>query len=832
MDVGGGEQPGRWDFFVSYTQADRAWAEWIAWQLEEDKHRVLIQDWDFVPGSHWVQDMQEGVQQASHTIAVLSVDYLSSVYASAEWQAAWARDPSGKSRKLLTVRVSDCERPGLLDQVVSVDLFGIDEHAARHQLRRMVSTAIAGRAKPDKPPSFPGRAIFKEPGFPGDLPEVWRVPPRNPNFTDREPVLERVASELTSGPVVVTLHGMGGVGKSQLAAEYAYAHATDYDVVWWIAAYEPALLAGQFAALAEQLVPVPITDRPQALRGQVYDALRSKAGWLLIFDNADTLDGIREWLPAGPLRPGSRGHVLVTTQRSGFAALGRVVDLDVLGVDDAVRLLRTRVSNLTLEVSEQIAEELGRLPLALEQAAAYMDETGIPGEQYLDLFRRRAAEMYGRGKVIGRDETIATLWDLSLGRISGQHPAAVQLLDVCAYLAPEPVPLDLFTSHYKLLPEPLSPAAADPLVFGETVGVLVDYSLARRTAAALKLHRLVQGAIRFRLPIAQAATFRAHTEAILAASNPGRPEDPVTWKLWANLLPHLLAANLEDTDNEDLRATAGDACWYLLASGNARNAHALAADLHRRWRERFGDDDPDTLMAANYLGWALEGLGNGTAARDMYRDTFERRRRVLGADDSDTLTSASNLTALLGALGDPEGGLSDLQEAQELGADTLARCRRVLGADHHKTLASAGNRAIILAETGDLQAALKLGTDTLARCRRVLGENHPDTLIAATNLAHMHFLGGDRAAARKLSEETLDRWRDRLGKDHPSTLTCADELGDILRAQGEYAAARALDEDTLDRRRRILGEDHPDTLTSGIHLGEDLRGHGESPADG
>jgi len=831
MDVGNGEQPGGWEFFVSYTQADRAWAEWIAWVLEEEEHcRVLIQAWDFVPGSNWVEDMQSGVQGASHTIAVLSANYLGSVYGSAEWQAAWAQDPEGAERKLLPVRVSDCDRPGLLRAVVSVDLFGTNEAVAKLRLRQMVLAATGGRAKPDKPPRFPGQAPISERRFPGP-PTVWEIPPHNPNFIGRGTELRRLARKFTETPTV-TVYGIGGIGKSQLAFEYAHAHAADYEVVWQITAEEPASLAGQFAVLAGRLVQTPIADRPQALRNQVYAALSDRGSWLLIFDNAGAHNDIQEWLPAAPPRPGISGHVLVTTQGRGFATLGRVLDLDVLNVNAAKRLLRARVANLTPTLSEQIAEELGRLPLALEQAAAYMDETEMPGEEYLDLLRGRAAEMYARGRVSGRKVTIATLWDVNLGRLSGQHPAAVQLLDVCAYLTPEPVPLNMFTSHYDLLPEPLSSAAADPLTFSDTVAVLVGYSLAQRTSAGLKLHRLLQGAIRLQLPAAQEAEFRAHAEAILAASNPGRPEDPVNWKLWADLLPHLLAANLADTDNELLRATAGDLCWYLLASGNARSAKIWAGRLHQRWRERFGDDDPDTLMAANYLGWALEGLGEWAAARDMDRDTFERRRQVLGADHRDTLTSASNLAALLGGLGDPEGGLSYLQEALELGGDTLARRSRKLGEDHPKTLISAANQAVTLAKMGDLQTALRLGTQTRERCRRVLGINHPDTLAAASNLAQIHRERSELTAARALGEETLDRMRKVLGKDHPDTLACADDLGITLRALRDYAAARNLDQDTLDRRRRILGEYHSDTLTSGNHLDEDLHGLSEGPASG
>ena len=188
----------------------------------------------------------------------------------------------------------------------------------------------------------------------------------------------------------------------------------------------------------------------------------------------------------------------MTTRRGGFAVLGHVMELDVIDLPSAVMLLRTRVPDLEEDVARQIAGELGHLPLALEQAAAYLDRSAMPPRAYLDLLRRRAAELYARGQVNGRHETIATLWDITLERISTEDLAAVVLLEMCAYLAPEPIPLDLFSLHAELLPEPLSLAAADPLAFNEVIGILVDYSLAKRTQAGLQLHRLVQGVIRVR----------------------------------------------------------------------------------------------------------------------------------------------------------------------------------------------------------------------------------------------------------------------------------------------------------------------------------------------
>ena len=490
-----------WDFFISYTQADRAWAEWIAWQLEEDRYRVLVQAWDFVGGSNWVTRMQDGVTRADRTIALLSTEYLTSVYGQAEWQAAWAGDPLGDDHKLLTVRVTDCDRPGLLAQVVGPDVFGCTEAQARGRLRRLVTGAVQGRTKPGSAPAFPGagRAVPRRPDFPGALPTVWKVPARNANFTGRERDLTDLAAELSSGSTVTvrSVHGMGGVGKTQLVTEYAYRNATDYDLVWWIDTETPALVPDQFTALAAALGQEVVPD-PDAVRAAVHESLRTTPGWLLIFDNAEDMAVVKQWLPAIPLKGGTPGHVLVTTRRAGFAGLGKVLDLDVLPTEDAVALLRTRLPSLPDAHAIGIAEALGCLPLALEQAAAYLDQTGMPPVDYLLLLRTRLADLACKGHPDHHRDTIATLWDLSLQRIAEASPSAVQVLDICAYLAPEPIPLDLFTTHPELLPEPLSAAASDPLAFSDALAVVTDYSLAKRSPSTIQLHRLVQAVIRAR----------------------------------------------------------------------------------------------------------------------------------------------------------------------------------------------------------------------------------------------------------------------------------------------------------------------------------------------
>jgi hypothetical protein len=295
-------------------------------------------------------------------------------------------------------------------------------------------------------------------------------------------------------------------------------------------------------------------------------------------------------------------------------------------------------------------------------------------------------------------------------------------------LAPEPIPESLFTAAVSVLPGELAARAADPLAWRQTLAQLTRQSLARIDHRGLQMHRLTQAILRERLTPAQAAATRKYAEALLAASNPGDPPNPVTWPQWARLTPHVLAADLAATDSPALRELARYTCWYLIERGDTRTAHDLVTGLHQQWRDRLGEDHEHTLTAAHYLAWTLLEMGRHAESRDLNQDTLTRRRRVLGEDHPDTLFSAHNLAIDLRRLG-------DVQAAHDLNQDTLARRRRILGQDHPDTLNSAANLAIDLRALGEVQAAHDLNHDTLDRRRRILGHDHPDTLASAANLA-------------------------------------------------------------------------------------------------
>ena len=815
----------RVDFFVSHAGADRAWAEWVAWQLEQAGYTVELDVWDWAAGQNFITAMSDALDRCDRVVALFSAAYFERErYTTEEWTAAALHVPGTADNRLVPVRVEDVpltRMPGVLRPLVFKDLFGVDEG----QARQVLLAAVAGPRRPDHQPVFPGhgtpegtsRVGAEGPRLPGSVPRVWNIPARNPGFTGRDGLLVDVRERLLAGDaaVVQAFQGMGGVGKTQLAIEYAHRFAGTYGLAWWVNSEQPGLIGDQFAALGIELRCIEPGASTEAVRAAVLGELRDRGRWLLIFDNAESPVGIRSWLPGG-------GHVLITSREHTWAEIAASVEVDVLARVESVAILQGRVPGLSAAEADLLADQLGDLPLAIAQAGGFMAETGMPAAEYAGLLRTRAGHLLAQTPAgAGYPRSLAAATQLTADRVAADDPAAAELASLCAFLAPEPIPEDLFTGAAGELPGDLAARAADPLAWRQALAHLTRQSLARVDRRGLTMHRLTQAILRDRLTPAQAAIARECSEAILAASNPGDPPNPATWPRWAVLMPHLLTADLTATGDSRLRRMARDACFYLVARGDTRTGHDLASELRQHWRERLGDDHEATRWVTNYLAWALRNMGRDAEARDLDHDTLDRSRRILGDDHPDTLTYAGDLATDLRALG-------EVQAARDLNEDTLNRRRRILGDDHPDTLISASNLAADLFTLGEVQAARDLDQDTLDRSRRVLGDDHPGTLASANNLAADLRALWEVQAARDLDQDTLDRMRRILGGDHPDTLTAANNLATDLRALGEVQTARDLDQDTLDRRRRVLGEDHPNTLTSANNLAEDLRALKES----
>jgi hypothetical protein len=327
-------------FFISYNKSDITWAEWIAWELEEAGYATTVQAWDFRPGFNFAIRMQQVSKVADRIIAVLSPDYLTAEFTQPEWAAAFGKDPKGEKGLLLPVRVRDCEPEGMLQLIVYIDLVNLEEEKAKAALLEGVKTE---RAKPPVKPRFPGAS--QQPAqpsvFPGALPPVWNVPhQRNQNFYGREDLLAELRASFTSGAASRghAVYGQGGVGKTQVAIEYAYRHASDYKLVWWVRAEESASLASDYAGLYRKLELAPRDTNDQSyMSREVRRWLEENDRWLLVFDNAVKPEEIADFIPSK-----GGGHFLVTSRNAGWGALCVEREIEPLASADAADFLLRR----------------------------------------------------------------------------------------------------------------------------------------------------------------------------------------------------------------------------------------------------------------------------------------------------------------------------------------------------------------------------------------------------------------------------------------------------------------------------------------------------------
>ncbi|MFF3326121.1 TIR domain-containing protein [Streptomyces sp. NPDC002889] len=392
--------------FVSYAGADRAWAEWVAWQLQDAGYEVELDAWHWEAGANAVLRMNQAMERG-RMVALFSVAYFDPErWTTEEWTAVLAGREKGR---LIPVRIEGATAPLILRPLVAPALFGLDEEKAREALL----TAVTGPVPPRVSPGFPGdggtgrlrNMGAKGPRLPGTLPRVWNVPARNAGFVGRDGTLVDVRTRLAGGqPVaVLALDGRGGVGKTQPATEYAHRFCGEYELVWWVRAEDPALIPDQFARLAVAAGAAqrdePAEDAVQALWAE----LRSRARWLTVFDNAEDPAELANLLPSGP------GHVLITSRNPRWYGLASPLGVDVLARRESVTLLRTRTPGLSEADAKRLAEALGRPAAGPGQAAELL--TTMTVDSYLGLLVNNASEATDGGPRWG----IRARWPLRFG---------------------------------------------------------------------------------------------------------------------------------------------------------------------------------------------------------------------------------------------------------------------------------------------------------------------------------------------------------------------------------------------------------------------------------
>jgi tetratricopeptide (TPR) repeat protein len=690
------------DFFISYTAVNRPWAEWIAVQLEAAGYSTVLQAWDFRPGQDFIHEMQQATSTAGRTIAVLSPAYFGSKFSEAEWRAAFHKDPTGELGLLVPVRVQECEPPGLLASRVYIDLVATVEEEAR---RRLLAGVDRTGARPTSAP-FPGTAAGGPgaPGakrFPGQGPEISNLPARNRSFSGRGGLLEQLYASLQAelaAAVVPTgaVHGLGGVGKTELALEFAHRFSSDYDITWWMPAEQPTSATAALAALAGRMGVEQVADQSEMVAG-LFDLLRQRDRWLLIYDNAERPDRL-----VGLLPPGGGGKVLVTSRWPAWGSQATPLRVNVLSREESVAFLAKRTGADDQAALDELAELLGNLPLALEEAAAYLEETGAGLDEYLEFVRERARELFGLDHPPvdehGDQRRVATVWSLSLDQVHQEAPAAEALLNLCAFLAPD-IPRGLPREQPQLLPEELARAVSDPLAYNRMLAAVGRYSLATVTPTTIGMHRLVQAVIQARLGDEGERRWAEAAVGLLRDSFPDDSWEVATWPTCERLLPHVLAVA---GHAERLGIAAEQAGWlldrasaYLRERGQYRQARPLAEHAVTVTEAALGPADPRVAWHYDEFGRVLRALGELTEARIQSERAVAVGEAAFGPDDPDVAGGRNNLGLVLHDLGDLEGARQQFEGA-------LAISEAALGPDHSTVATYRGNLAGVL---GALQEA-------------------------------------------------------------------------------------------------------------------------------
>ncbi|MFE5871525.1 FxSxx-COOH system tetratricopeptide repeat protein [Streptomyces roseifaciens] len=685
---------------------------------------------------------------------------------------------------------------------------------------------------------------------------MGNVPQKNPNFTGRESLLLEIEEQLrgdgTTAVLPQALHGMGGVGKSQLAIEYIYRHSHEYNVVWWIPAEQESLILGALSQLARRL-GLEVGPQANTTVPAVREALRSGKpydNWLLVFDNAEDIDVVRRYFPTdGP------GKILITSRNREWERIVPPLSVDVFTRAESVALLRRRARSMNAQDADLLAEALGDLPLAVEQAGAWIAATGMPVAEYVELLEQRTPGILHLDPAPDYPVSVAAAWNISLESLVGSNPASRQLLDICACMSPEPIPISALRASraIEISPE-LDPVLRNPVLIGRATRDLNRLSLIKldHGTGTLQMHRLMQAVLLEAMSEEEATRTRHAAHVLLAAAKPGAPHASDQWSAYQSLLPHVIVSGAVRSEDPWVRELINDIVFYLYYWGAHETGASLAREAWNAWLGQSGEEDTQVLQMGKLLAYFLRLLGVGEEAHTLNEQALEISRRP-GVPEEELIDSMWQMAGALRYRGDfhaardldveattravdlfgPEDpgalqaahsyGVSlrlcgEFAKARELDEETVRQWELLYGPNSGLTLNTLNGLAIDIRESGDYPAARKLQEETYRVMASVNGVDNAATVRAARNLGVCRRRDGSLAEAAELSEETLKRFTDRYGLDFRDTLATAMNVSVDRRLQGDLESARELGEDTVRRYRATLGENHPFTLAAVLNL--------------
>jgi tetratricopeptide (TPR) repeat protein len=815
------------DVFFSYAPRDEDLRPKLETHLDALKRQGVIRSYHgFALGGG--KERREAVatklREARVVLLLVSADFLhADSWLSAEIRDAITRHDEGECR-VIPVILRPCawqKTPLGKLQPLPNRARPVTSYPNQSEAFTEIAKGIRSAARDPEPPRpQPAR---RPSTLPDAEPHIKKLPPRNPSFTGRDQLLNELRSALTTGgPAALTqaISGLGGVGKTQLAAEYAHRYASHYNVVWWVRAEEPATMAEDFARLATSL---GLPEKDEADQRLAIEAIRSWLSrndkWLLIFDNVNDPKDLAPYLP----HPRT-GHILVTSRNPSWRGVATPLTVTALARAESVKFLLVRTGQQDESAAERLAETLGDLPLALVQAAATIKETRSSISSYHAAFGDHQRELLLRGVPMDYPTPVATTWGLAFQEAQRLSPVAVDLLSLCAFLAPDDMPREGLADAAPHLPEALAAALSDPFLFDEAVAALRRYSFMDVHEGALSVHRLVQAVVRDRLAPEDRRTWAEAAVRIVDHEFPESSDDVETWPWCARWLPHALAAASHAEAYDVAKDVRGRlfARFAVYLQGRAAFAEAKgylerALALHEA---TFGPEDPKVASVLRSLGSVLHDLGDLGGARSHLERALAIDIASFGPDHPDVARDVNDLGSVLMDQGDLPGARKHLERA-------LAIDEATYGPDDPSVAIRLNNLGALFRDLGDFAGARVHLERALVIDIRAYGPDHPTVAIGRTNLGRLLHDLGDLKGAREQFEEALKIDEHTYGCYHPRFALALNNRGRVLRDLGDLAGARADFERALAIVEDTYGPDHPDVARDINNLGSVLRDLGD-----
>lgn len=663
------------------------------------------------------------------------------------------------------------------------------------------------------------------------FPHIWNIPyPRNPYFTGCEDLLTELAASLKANRTTAlaqprAISGLGGIGKTQMAVEYAYRHHADYRVVLWARAETREALLSSFATCT-QLLNLPgkaSTDQAIAVNAFI-QWMKTHTKWLLILDNSDNLERVKEFLP-----PIFGGHILLTTRVQAMGRLAQRIEVEIMAPQIGALFLLRRAGHIAANASldqasasdreraSEVVRVLGGLPLALDQAGAYVEETGASLLDYLHLYEKQKTALLNRrgGLISDHPEPVTTTWSISFQQIEQTDPAAAGLLRFCAFLYPEMIPEEIINEGLGSFASPLQSVVTDPFAFNEALKVLSAYSFVQRdtTNRALSMHRLVQVILRDEM---SRELYQQWAERAIRAVNAVFPD--VEFTTWTRCERYLLNAKECATliqENSmifpEIAHLLNKIGRYLHERGRYTEAEQPLQQALTICEQRLGPEHPSTATCLNNLGELYYARGKYAETEALHTRALSIRERQLGLEHPDTAESLNNLGMLYFAQG-------KYTEAEPFLQQALIIQEHQVGSEELSTARNLNNLGRLYYRLGKYAEAESLFRRIRAIRERFLGIDHPDTASVLNNLGILYYAQGKYAEAEQLLRQALIIRERQLDSEHPFRAVSLASLARLYDLQGKYREAEPLYLQALAVQERQLEPDHPDIAITLKHL--------------